>query len=73
LDLKRRLRDGRHGLWLRLARRGNEDAFRRLYGELYDPVASYIAARTRNSHDAEDQTSGSWNGSRDSRPAGDRS
>jgi RNA polymerase sigma-70 factor (ECF subfamily) len=57
LDLKRRLRDGRHGLWLRLARRGNEDAFRRLYGELYDPVASYIAARTRNSHDAEDLTS----------------
>ena len=57
MDLKRRLRDTRHGLWLRLARRGNEDAFRRLYGELYGPVAGYIAARTRNSHDAEDLTS----------------
>ena len=51
------MRDGRHGLWLRLARRGNEDAFRRLYGELYDPVAGYIAARTNNVHDAEDLTS----------------
>jgi len=51
------MRDGRHGLWLRLARRGNEDAFRRLYGELYDPVAGYIAARTANVHDAEDLTS----------------
>ena len=56
MDLKRRLRDGRHGLWLRLARRGNEDAFRRLYGELYDPVAGYIAVRTRSVHDAEDLT-----------------
>ncbi|MCK9996925.1 MAG: sigma-70 family RNA polymerase sigma factor [Candidatus Krumholzibacteria bacterium] len=57
MDLKKRMRDGRHGLWLRLARRGNEDAFRRLYGELYDPVAGYIAARTNNVHDAEDLTS----------------
>ncbi len=57
MDLKRRMRDGRHGLWLRLAKRGNEDAFRRLYGELYDPVAGYIAARTNNVHDAEDLTS----------------
>jgi RNA polymerase sigma-70 factor (ECF subfamily) len=57
LDLKRRLRDGRHNLWLRLARRGNEDAFRRLYGELYDPVAGYIAVRTSNVQDAEDLTS----------------
>jgi RNA polymerase sigma-70 factor (ECF subfamily) len=56
LDLKRRLRDGRHGLWLRLARRGNEDAFRRLYRELYDPVAGYIAARAGNVQDAEDLT-----------------
>lgn len=56
MDLKRRLRDGRHSLWLRLARRGNEDAFRRLYGELYDPVAGYIAARVRGGHDAEDLT-----------------
>jgi RNA polymerase sigma-70 factor (ECF subfamily) len=62
LDLKRRLRDGRHGLWLRLARRGNEDAFRRLYGELYDPVAGYIAARTGNVHDSEDLTSAVFHG-----------
>ena len=57
MDLKRRLRDGRHGLWLRLTRRGNEDAFRRLYWELYGPVAGYVAARTGNVHDAEDLTS----------------
>jgi RNA polymerase sigma-70 factor (ECF subfamily) len=57
LDLKRRWRDGRHGLWLRLARRGNEDAFRRLYGELYAPVAGYIAARCSSPTDAEDLTS----------------
>jgi len=56
VDLKRRLRDGRHGLWLRLAARGNEDAFRRLYGELYDPVAGYIAARTSDRQDVEDLT-----------------
>jgi RNA polymerase sigma factor (sigma-70 family) len=62
LDLKRRMRDGRHGLWLRLARLGNEDAFRRLYGELYDPVAGYIAARTGNVHDAEDLTSAVFHG-----------
>jgi RNA polymerase sigma-70 factor (ECF subfamily) len=56
------MRDGRHGLWLRLARLGNEDAFRRLYGELYDPVAGYIAARTSNVHDTEDLTSAVFHG-----------
>jgi RNA polymerase sigma-70 factor (ECF subfamily) len=56
LEFKRRLRDRRHRLWLALAKRGNEDAFRRLYGELYDPVAGYIAVRTGNRHDAEDLT-----------------
>jgi RNA polymerase sigma factor (sigma-70 family) len=57
LDLKRRLRDRRHRLLLGLARRGNEDAFRRLYGELYGPVAGYVAARTTPREDAEDVTS----------------
>jgi len=57
LDLKRRLRDGRHRLWLELARRGREDAFRRLYGDLYGPVAGYVAARVSRPEDAEDLTS----------------
>lgn len=56
MDLKRGMRDGRHRLWLGLARRGNEDAFRRLYGELYGPVAGYVAARVGNTQDAEDLT-----------------
>jgi RNA polymerase sigma-70 factor (ECF subfamily) len=56
LEFTRRLRDGRHRLWLTLARRGNEDAFRRLYGELYDPVAGYVAVRVGNRQDAEDLT-----------------
>ena len=56
MDLKRRLRDGRHRLWLGLARRGNEDAFRRLYDELYGPVAGYVAGRVANPQDAEDLT-----------------
>ena len=50
------MRDGRHRLWLGLAGRGNEDAFRRLYGELYGPVAGYVAARTARREDAEDLT-----------------
>lgn len=57
MDLKRKLRDGRHRLWLGLARRGNEDAFRRLYGETYGPVAGYVAARVARTEDAEDITS----------------
>lgn len=56
MDLKRKMRDGRHRLWLGLARRGNEDAFRRLYKELYGPVAGYVAARVGNPQDAEDLT-----------------
>lgn len=56
MDLKRRIRDGRHRLWLGLARRGNEDAFRRLYNELYGPVAGYVASRVGNPQDAEDLT-----------------
>jgi len=54
LDLQRTIRDARHRLWWRLVRRGNEDAFRRLYGELYGPVADYVGRRVGNSQDAED-------------------
>jgi len=54
LDLKRNIRDGRHRLWWRSARSGNEQAFRRLYGELYAPVASYVSQRVNNQQDAED-------------------
>jgi len=57
LDLKRKIRDGRHRLWWRLAKRGHEDAFARLYGELYGPVAGYISLRIGNSQDAEDLVS----------------
>ncbi len=54
MDLKRKIRDGRHRLWWRLARQGQEEAFRRLYGELYGPVAGYVGARVGNSQDTED-------------------
>jgi len=54
LDLKRNIRDGRHRFWWRSARSGNEQAFRRLYGELYAPVAGYVSQRVRNQQDAED-------------------
>ncbi len=54
MDLKRNIRDGRHRIWWRSARSGNEQAFRRLYGELYAPVASYVSQRVRNQQDAED-------------------
>ncbi len=50
------MRDRRQRLWLALARRGNEDAFRRLYRELYRPVASYVAGRVPVPEDAEDVT-----------------
>ncbi len=39
-----------------LARKGNEEAFRRLYREIYDPVASYVNRRVKNTADAEDLT-----------------
>ena len=57
MDLQKKMRDGRHQLWLVLARRGNEDAFRRLYRELYGPVAGYVSARVPNPQDAEDLVS----------------
>lgn len=54
MDLKRRIRDRRHRLWWRLARLGHEDAFRRLYGELYGPVAGFVNSRVGSAPDAED-------------------
>ncbi len=57
LDLKRKIRDGRHRLWWRLAKRGHEDAFAQLYGELYGPVAAYVGRRVGNKQDAEDLVS----------------
>lgn len=54
MDWQRKIRDARHRLWWRLVRRGNEDAFKRLYGELYGPVAGYVGRRVGNVQDAED-------------------
>lgn len=56
MDLKHRLRDRRHRILVRLARRGREDAFDRLYRELYGPVAGYIARRVRDRDEAQDLT-----------------
>ena len=56
------MRDRRHGILLRLARRGHEEAFTRLYGELFGPVAGYVSVRVRNREDAEDLTSGIFQG-----------
>lgn len=56
MDLRKDMRDKRQRLWLALARRGNEDAFRRLYGELFHPVAAYVHGRVNNPQDAEDVT-----------------
>jgi RNA polymerase sigma-70 factor (ECF subfamily) len=58
LDLRRKVRDKRQQVLLALARRGNEDAFRRLYGELYLPVSSYVRRRVAVAEDAEDIIAG---------------
>lgn len=50
------MRDRRQRVLLALARRGNEDAFRRLYGELFDPVNAYVQRRVPGNEDAEDIT-----------------
>jgi RNA polymerase sigma-70 factor (ECF subfamily) len=57
LDVRQRLRDRRQRFLLELARGGHERAFRRLYRELYGPVARYVSARVRPREDAEDVTS----------------
>jgi RNA polymerase sigma factor (sigma-70 family) len=54
LDLSVTMRDARQRLLLGLARRGSEEAFRRLYAELYDPVCRYVGARVRSPETAED-------------------
>lgn len=51
------MRDRRQRVLLALARRGNEDAFRRLYRELYDPVNRYVQRRVPHREDAEDLVS----------------
>ena len=53
-NLKRLQRDRRHARLLKTARKGDREAFSRLYGELYDPVADYLMPRLRNRADAED-------------------
>ena len=54
LDVSATMRDARQRLLLELARRGSEEAFRRLYAELYDPVCRYVGARVRGEAEAED-------------------
>lgn len=51
------MRDRRQRVLLALARRGHEDAFRRLYLELYDPVNRYVQRRVPQREDAEDLVS----------------
>lgn len=54
VELQKRIRDQRQRLLLALARRGNEDAFKQLYRELFPTVTRYIRIRIRNPEDAED-------------------
>jgi RNA polymerase sigma-70 factor (ECF subfamily) len=51
------MRDRRQRLLLFLAKQGSEDAFRRLYRELFDPVSRYVNARVQHREDSEDITS----------------
>lgn len=48
------MRDARQRLLLELAKRGSEEAFRRLYAELYDPVCRYVGARVHEPAEVED-------------------
>lgn len=54
MDPRRDLRDRRHARLLQAACGGDQEAFRRLYAELYDPVAGFLGRRLASSHDAED-------------------
>ncbi|UCG51923.1 MAG: sigma-70 family RNA polymerase sigma factor [Candidatus Latescibacterota bacterium] len=54
MDLQKEIRDRRQRILLRLAVRGSEDAFRRLYRELFMPVSRYIQIRVHNREEAED-------------------
>ena len=58
MELKKKLRDKHHQLLLLLARKGNEEAFQRLYREIHDPVAAYVKRRVNNTADAEDIIAG---------------
>lgn len=49
-------RDERMGELCERARRGDRKAFRALYGELYEPVMTYVGRRVRSREDAEDLT-----------------
>lgn len=52
--MQKEIRDRRQRLLLRLAVRGSEDAFKRLYRELFTPVARYIQIRVHNREESED-------------------
>jgi len=52
--MRRLLRDRRHASLLASARRGDGEAFRALYRELYPPVWTYLARRLPRREDAED-------------------
>jgi RNA polymerase sigma-70 factor (ECF subfamily) len=54
LALSATMRDARQRLLLELARRGSEEAFRRLYVELYEPVSRFVGARVRGAAEVED-------------------
>jgi RNA polymerase sigma-70 factor (ECF subfamily) len=54
LDLRRSIRDRRHGRLLQKARRGDAKAFRSLYRELHGPVFDYLDRRLDDVHDVED-------------------
>lgn len=50
----RAARDRRHARLLESARRGDSQAFRRLYRELYGPLWGYVSRRVARREDAED-------------------
>lgn len=50
----RAARDRRHARWLGAARRGDGEAFRSLYRDLYAPVSAYVRRRVGRREDAED-------------------
>lgn len=51
------MRDARQRLLLELARRGSEEAFRRLYVELHGPVCRFVGSRVRSAVEVEDLVS----------------
>jgi len=55
--MRRRLRDRRHARLLAAAHRGDGEAFRVLYRELYPPVWTYLARRLPRREDTEDLVS----------------